>query len=178
MRTATVKWVGGEEYLATMPSGQAVVIDADREHNSAPGPMDILLGALGACSSVDVVSILAKKRHKLVITRNSDFRRARQRPAVGLDENRHGLQAHRRTRRKSRARRHRIEPNQILFGCGNAAKNRGDHLSLSKSSAARASFRRATPCDFAPVFACHCLRAIAYNHGLFLRLAFPSSWGK
>ncbi len=66
MRTATVKWVGGEEYLATMPSGQAVVIDADREHNSAPGPMDILLGALGACSSVDVVSILAKKRNKLV----------------------------------------------------------------------------------------------------------------
>ena len=65
MRTATVKWVGGEEYLATMPSGQAVVIDADREHNSAPGPMDILLGALGACSSVDVVSILAKKRNKL-----------------------------------------------------------------------------------------------------------------
>jgi putative redox protein len=66
MRTATVKWVGGEEYLATMPSGQAVVIDADREHNSAPGPMDMLLGALGACSSVDVVSILAKKRNKLV----------------------------------------------------------------------------------------------------------------
>jgi putative redox protein len=66
MRTATVRWVGGEEYLATMPSGQAVVIDADREHNSAPGPMDMLLGALGACSSVDVVSILAKKRNKLV----------------------------------------------------------------------------------------------------------------
>jgi putative redox protein len=66
MRTATVKWVGGEQYLATMPSGQAVVIDADREHNSAPGPMDMLLGALGACSSVDVVSVLAKKRNKLV----------------------------------------------------------------------------------------------------------------
>jgi putative redox protein len=66
MRTATVRWVGGEQYLATMPSGQAVVIDADREHNSAPGPMDMLLAALGACSSVDVVSVLAKKRNKLV----------------------------------------------------------------------------------------------------------------
>ncbi len=65
MRTATVRWVGAEEFLATMPSGQAVVIDADREHNSAPGPMDMLLGALGACSSVDVVAILAKKRNKL-----------------------------------------------------------------------------------------------------------------
>jgi putative redox protein len=66
MRTATVRWVGGEEFLATMPSGQAVVIDADREHNSAPGPMDMLLSALGACSSVDVIAILAKKRNKLV----------------------------------------------------------------------------------------------------------------
>jgi putative redox protein len=66
MRTATVRWVGGEQYLATMPSGQAVVIDADRERNSAPGPMDMLLAALGACSSVDVVTVLAKKRNKLV----------------------------------------------------------------------------------------------------------------
>jgi putative redox protein len=66
MRTATIRWVGGEEFLATMPSGQAVAIDADRTHNSAPGPMDMLLGALGACSSVDVVAILAKKRQKLV----------------------------------------------------------------------------------------------------------------
>jgi putative redox protein len=66
MRTATVRWVGSEEFLATMPSGQAVPIDADRKHNSAPGPMDMLLGALGACSSVDVVLILAKKRQKLV----------------------------------------------------------------------------------------------------------------
>jgi putative redox protein len=65
MQTATVKWVGGEEFLATMPSGHAVSFDADRNHNSAPGPMEMLLGALGACTSVDVVSILAKKRKKL-----------------------------------------------------------------------------------------------------------------
>jgi putative redox protein len=65
MQTATVKWVGGEEFLATMPSGHAVPFDADRNHNSAPGPMEMLLGALGACTSVDVVSILAKKRKKL-----------------------------------------------------------------------------------------------------------------
>lgn len=65
MQTATVKWVGGEEFLATMPSGQAVPFDADRQHNSAPGPMEMLLGALRACTSVDVVLILAKKRKKL-----------------------------------------------------------------------------------------------------------------
>jgi putative redox protein len=65
MQTATVRWVGGEEFLAAMPSGHAVVMDADRQHNSAPGPMEMLLGALGSCTAVDVVSILAKKRQKL-----------------------------------------------------------------------------------------------------------------
>lgn len=65
MQTATVRWVGGEEFLATMPSGHAIVMDADRQHNSAPGPMEMLLGALGVCTAVDVVSILAKKRQML-----------------------------------------------------------------------------------------------------------------
>jgi putative redox protein len=66
VQTATVKWVGGEEFVAQMPSGHAVPFDTDRKHNAAPGPMEMLLGALGACSSVDVISILAKKRQKLV----------------------------------------------------------------------------------------------------------------
>jgi putative redox protein len=66
LQTATVKWVGGEEFMAQMPSGHAVPFDTDRKHNAAPGPMEMLLGALGACSSVDVISILAKKRQKLV----------------------------------------------------------------------------------------------------------------
>jgi len=65
MQTAKVRWVGGEEFLAEMPSGHAVVFDADRRHNSAPGPMEMLLAALAACTSVDVVSILEKKRQKL-----------------------------------------------------------------------------------------------------------------
>lgn len=65
MQTATVRWVGGEEFLATTPSGHAIIMDADRQHNSAPGPMEMLLGALGACTAVDVVSILDKKRQKL-----------------------------------------------------------------------------------------------------------------
>ncbi|MGH9682863.1 MAG: OsmC family protein [Candidatus Acidiferrales bacterium] len=65
MQTATIRWKGGEEFMATMPSGHAVPFDADRKHNSAPGPMEMLLAALGACTSVDVVLILAKKRQKL-----------------------------------------------------------------------------------------------------------------
>src|ERR1700735_187349 len=65
MQVSTVGWIEGEEFLAQMPSGHAVIFDADRKHNSAPGPMEMLLGALGACSSVDVVEILRKKRQKL-----------------------------------------------------------------------------------------------------------------
>ena len=51
--------------MTTTPSGHQVPFDADRLHNSAPGPMEMLLAALGACTSVDVVMILAKKRQKL-----------------------------------------------------------------------------------------------------------------
>jgi putative redox protein len=60
-----VKWIAGEEFVAKMPSGHLVPFDADRKHNAAPGPMEMLLGALGACTSVDVVMILAKKRQRL-----------------------------------------------------------------------------------------------------------------
>lgn len=65
MQTAMVKWIAGEEFVAKMPSGHSVPFDADRKHNAAPGPMEMLLGALGACTSVDVVMILAKKRQRL-----------------------------------------------------------------------------------------------------------------
>ena len=65
MKTATVKWLGGEEFRAAMPSGHAVALDSDRKHNLAPGPMEMLLAALGACTATDVVIILAKKRQKL-----------------------------------------------------------------------------------------------------------------
>ena len=65
MQTATVKWIAREEFHATLPSGHTVPFDADHKHNTAPGPMEMLLGALGACTSVDVVSILEKKRQRL-----------------------------------------------------------------------------------------------------------------
>ena len=65
MQTARVKWVEGQQFLGVTPSGHAVTIDADRERNSAPGPMELLLAALGACTATDVVIILAKKRQKL-----------------------------------------------------------------------------------------------------------------
>lgn len=65
MQRATVKWVEKEQFLATLPSGHAVPIDSNREHNSAPGPMELMLAALGSCTATDIVLILAKKRQKL-----------------------------------------------------------------------------------------------------------------
>lgn len=65
MQTAIVKWVGEQQFVAATPSGHTVPFDADRERNTAPGPMEMLLGALGACTATDVVIILAKKRQKL-----------------------------------------------------------------------------------------------------------------
>jgi putative redox protein len=65
MQTATVKWVDKEQFLATLPSGHAIPIDSNRESNSAPGPMELMLAALGSCTATDIVNILAKKRQKL-----------------------------------------------------------------------------------------------------------------
>jgi putative redox protein len=57
--------VGKERFVAQSPSGHLVALDSDRSSNGAPGPMELLLIALGACTATDVVAILAKKRQKL-----------------------------------------------------------------------------------------------------------------
>lgn len=65
METAHVRWVQQLQFLAETPSRHAVVFDADRQQNTAPGPMEMLLAALGACTATDVVEILRKKRQPL-----------------------------------------------------------------------------------------------------------------
>ena len=65
MQTGTVKWVGEQKFLATSPSGHAITVDSDRASNQAPGPMELVLLALGACTATDIVIILEKKRQKL-----------------------------------------------------------------------------------------------------------------
>ena len=65
MQTASVQWIGKERFVAQSPSGHLVTLDSDRTSNGAPGPMELLLVALGTCTATDVVSILAKKRQKL-----------------------------------------------------------------------------------------------------------------
>jgi putative redox protein len=65
MQSASVKWIGGEKFSATGPSGHTIAVDSDRQTNSAPGPMELVLIALGACTATDVVAVLKKKRQKL-----------------------------------------------------------------------------------------------------------------
>ncbi len=65
MQTARIQWIANEQFLALTPSGHALPLDSDRESNFAPGAMEMLLVALGACTASDVVVILAKKRQKL-----------------------------------------------------------------------------------------------------------------
>ena len=46
-------------------SGHAITFDATAEHASGLSPMEAVLAALCACTSVDVVSILQKKREPI-----------------------------------------------------------------------------------------------------------------
>jgi len=65
METASIKWVGDQKFLGTGASGHSVTFDSDRDSNKAPGPMEMLLLALGACTATDMVTILVKKRQKV-----------------------------------------------------------------------------------------------------------------
>jgi putative redox protein len=65
MQTAKVRWLEANKFVAYGPSGHAVPLDSDRTSNTAPGPMELLLLGLGACTATDVVEILKKKRQKL-----------------------------------------------------------------------------------------------------------------
>lgn len=62
---ARVKWIEGMAFVGETESGHAVVMDGPADiggRNLGPRPMEMLLLGAGACSSVDVVSILKKGR--------------------------------------------------------------------------------------------------------------------
>ena len=59
---STVHYAGNEFFIGISPSGHAQAIDSKGDRKAAPTPMEMLLTAVGACTAVDVVSILEKKR--------------------------------------------------------------------------------------------------------------------
>lgn len=59
------EWKQGDIFEGTAENGNTIVFDADSAHTHGPSPMEAVLMALCSCTSVDVVSILQKKRQAL-----------------------------------------------------------------------------------------------------------------
>ncbi len=80
---ATVNWDGGLSFTGNTDSGYSTVMDGD---GNAISPMESVLVAAGACSSVDVVEILKKGRFDLTDCRcELDATRADEPPRVFTD---------------------------------------------------------------------------------------------
>ena len=59
---ASAVWHDHERFIGSGSSGHAFMIDSNRESNTAPGPMELVLIGLCGCTATDVVDILRKKR--------------------------------------------------------------------------------------------------------------------
>jgi putative redox protein len=59
------EWKHDDVFEATAQNGNTIVLDADTAHTHGPSPMEAVLMALCGCTSVDVVSILKKKRQEI-----------------------------------------------------------------------------------------------------------------
>jgi len=63
MNDVRLNWEGGLRFTATGSSAVPVHIDGDRREGASP--MEMVLEALGGCTSIDVVAILNKMRQPL-----------------------------------------------------------------------------------------------------------------
>src|SRR5687767_2686859 len=67
-----VEWKGQMLFEATPPSGNRLLMDSTQEsggQNKGPTPVETLLSSIAACSAMDVISILEKKRQKVTAYR-------------------------------------------------------------------------------------------------------------
>lgn len=55
-----IVWEGEKRFRGGIPGGPTLVIDGDRK--VAPSPVDTMIVSLAACSAIDVVEILQKRR--------------------------------------------------------------------------------------------------------------------
>lgn len=65
---AKVTWKHGLSFTGETGSGFTIPLGTAVEHGgdgSAPGPMEVVLVALGGCTAMDVISILEKKQQKV-----------------------------------------------------------------------------------------------------------------
>jgi putative redox protein len=66
MPTATIRWVNERNFVGVDSTGHSVVLSGQKD-GIGVSPSQMLLVALAACSSVDVVEILEKKRKRLTL---------------------------------------------------------------------------------------------------------------
>src|SRR5450631_4880773 len=59
------EWKHDEAFEGKTESGNTIVLDGDSAHTFGPSPMEAVLMALCSCTSVDVLSILKKKRQQI-----------------------------------------------------------------------------------------------------------------
>src|SRR6266702_5908656 len=59
---ASAEWKRGMQFEAKSQSGHSLIFDGTSEHTAGPSPMEAVLMGLCGCTSVDIVSILEKKR--------------------------------------------------------------------------------------------------------------------
>ena len=59
------EWQLDKTFQGISENGNTVLFDSDPAHSKGPSPMEAVLMALCGCTSVDVVSILQKKRQNL-----------------------------------------------------------------------------------------------------------------
>ena len=58
----STKWQQNQRFIATTTRGHELVMDGD---GGAPSPLELILAAVGGCSSIDIVMILQKGRHDI-----------------------------------------------------------------------------------------------------------------
>jgi putative redox protein len=59
-QSVRANWRGEQKYEVSREGAPPITIDGNR--TAGPGPVEALLGALAACSSMDVIEYLAKRR--------------------------------------------------------------------------------------------------------------------
>ena len=65
-KTTRVVWLEKQQFVGVDSTQHSVVLSAhDEENGTGISPSDLLLLALGGCTSYDVVNILTKKRERL-----------------------------------------------------------------------------------------------------------------
>lgn len=62
---AQSEWKQDEVFEGKTENGNTILLDCDSAHKHGPSPMEAVLMALCSCTSVDVVSILKKKRQEI-----------------------------------------------------------------------------------------------------------------